>query len=118
MARVAPFRTETLDDAEQMRLRLNELVARVNASSPRVRTVRIPNVQAGMRVVIAQPDFTVGAVLVGGAVPTAGGAVPTSAPWADWQLLGDGRISLTVNGLGAAPALYAVTLVLTELEAT
>ncbi len=117
MAKIQDFRDETLKDATAMRVRLNELVARVNESSLRVKTLRIPNVQAGVTLTIASVGFSVGAITIGGVNATAGASLPTAAPYvSNWVQQADGRITCTIGGLAAFPALYAVNLVLFEAE--
>lgn len=117
MARLQPFRDETLKQPEQFRIRLNEVVKRVNDASLRVRTLRIPNVQAGVTVTLSNPGFNVGAVVLGGVNATAGAAAPTAAPWVkEWVQQGGGEITCTIGGLAAFPAIYAVNLVLFEAE--
>lgn len=114
MARLAPFRDETLRNQTEMRLRLNDLVTRVNETATQVQARRIPNVRAGQQITISAPGFTVGAILLGGVQRIDDGAAPSAAPWASWSQQTDGRILVTVNGLAAAPALYSVSLVLLE----
>jgi hypothetical protein len=75
----------------------------------------VPNVQKEMTVTIVSPGFNVGAITLGGVNPTTGTPIPATAPWvSNWVQQSDGRITLTVGGLNAAPALYAVNLVLFE----
>lgn len=112
--KLQPFRAETLADPTALRLRLNEMVRALNETATRVQHRRIPSVQSGMTINIASPEFTVGAVLVGGVSSTSGGAVPTAAPWADWVQQGDGSLRISIGGLAAAPSQYAVNLVLVE----
>jgi hypothetical protein len=65
--------------------------------------------------VLTAPGFTVGAAVVAGVAPTNGGAAPTAAPWVEHLTQQqDGRVTMSIGGLGAAPALYAVNLVLFE----
>lgn len=113
MAKLAPFRDEVLKNGDDLRVRLNELVSVVNATSTRIRHLRIPNVQAGVTITLPAPGFVVGGLLVAGVRPTAGGANPTAAPWPTWQQQADGRITCTIGGLSGS-SLYAVDLVLVE----
>ena len=117
MANVQPFRDDTLKDATQTRVRLNQLVDAVNGAPGQWSAIRVPNVQSGTPIVIKAPPFQVGAVVVGGVSPTNGGAALATAPFANWSQLGDGRLSISVLGLGSPPLLYAVNLVLLEGEA-
>lgn len=113
--KLQPFRDETLRNPVDFRNRLNEMVRRLNETSLITKAIRVPNVQTGMVVTLANPEFTVGAITIGGVSSTSGGAIPTSAPWvADWQQLPNGSIRLGIGGLAAAPAQYAVNLVLFE----
>lgn len=117
MANVQPFRDDTLKDATQMRVRLNQLVDAVNASPGQWSAIRVPNVQNGTPIVIKAPPFQVGSVVLGGITPTNGASALSVAPFVNWSQLGDGRLSISVVGLGAFPALYSVNLVLLEGEA-
>lgn len=118
MAKLAPFRDEVFKQADDLRIRLNELVSVVNDATTKLRHVRVANVQANVQVVIPAPGFTVGAIIIGGVRSTAGGASVTAAPWpADWMQQADGRITLTVGGLSGS-ALYAVDFVLVQNGAT
>lgn len=112
--RLQPFRDDTLKDAKAFRIRLNELVDAINSQTVGVAVVPLNNVQAGMTATLASPEFTVGAISIGTVRSTSGGAAPTAAPWVTWQQRPDGQVSVTVNGLAAAPALYFVSLVLHE----
>lgn len=113
MSKLAPFRDEVFKQGDDLRTRLNELVSVVNATSTRIRHLRIPNVQSGVTVTLPAPGFTVGGVLVAGVRPTAGGADPTAAPWPTWTQQADGRITCTIGGLSGS-SLYAVDVVLVE----
>lgn len=119
MQKVQPFRDETMKKPEDLRVRLNELVDTVNDGPKRWRAMRIPNVQREMKVVLADPGFPVGAIVLGGITPTNGGAIPTAAPWvSDWVQQADGRITLTVKDLSSGGKTYVVNLVLFEGEAS
>jgi len=117
MAKLQPYRDETLKDPVNFRVRLNEMVNTLNDSAGRWVAKRLQNVQAGVQVLLPNLGFTVGAIVVGGCNSTNGGAAPTSAPWCNWTQLQDGRISFTVQGLAAFPALYVVNIIIFEGEA-
>lgn len=115
--RIQPLRDGTIQDRTQLRLRLNELIEKVNETASRWVARRIPNVQTGVTVTLASPGFNVGAITIGGVNPTAGAAIPTVAPWvSNWVQQTDGRITMAIGGLAASPALFAVNLVLFEQE--
>lgn len=118
--KIQPFRDETLTDPEAFRTRLNELTKELNRPQTSVRTMRFQNVRTDSAIVIEKPGLTVGAIVLGGVMPTHGGATPpTAAPWvSNWEQQADGRITLRVGGLAASPAAYAVSLVLYGTEGT
>lgn len=116
--RIQPIREEAVKDPASLRGWLNEVVKRLLETSTRTATRKVPNVQLGVPVVTSGPDFVVGGLIVSGVKATAGAAAPAVAPWCDWTQLPDGRIVITVYGLAAAPAIYAVSLVFFESEAS
>lgn len=119
MSKLSPVRYDTLKSPDATRVVLNAMVKAINGQSgSRVRIMRLDNVQAGMAVVLNSLGFTVGAAVVGGVSPTNGGPSPTAAPYVEHlEQLPDGRLSLTIGALPAAPSLYAVRLVFFEQEA-
>lgn len=119
MSKLSPVRDDTLKSPDATRVMLNTMVKAINGQSgSRSRVMRIDNVQAAMQVILTAPGFTVGAAVVGGVSATNGGPSPTAAPYVEHlEQLPDGRLSLTIGALPAAPSLYAVRLVIFEQEA-
>jgi hypothetical protein len=116
MSKLSPVRDDTLKSPDATRVMLNTMVKAINGQTgSRTRVMRIDNVQAGMAVVLNSPGFTVGAAVVGGVSATNGGTAPVAAPYVErLEQLPDGRLSMTIGALPAAPSLYAVRLVLFE----
>lgn len=118
MPRIPPIRTEAVKDASALSIRLNDIVDIINDIPPRFVVRKVANVQAGVRVSLPFPGFTVGAVVFGGCKATSGGGVPASTPWIDWTQQGDGSVSFFVSNLPAFPALFVVYVVLFEATVT
>jgi hypothetical protein len=116
--RIQDVREETVANPQELRLRLNQVIKRVNEASPRWKALRLPSVRAGQEVALPSPGFTPAAVVLAGVNRTDGADTITAAPWLSWRLTPDGRVSVTVQGLAALPAQYAVNLVLFEGEST
>lgn len=114
--RIQPIREEAVKDPSSLRGWLNEVVKRLLETSARFSQRRVPNVQLGVPVTTAGPDYAVGGILITGVKATAGAAAPSTAPWCDWTQLPDGRLTITVYGLAAWPAIYAVSFVFFEAE--
>lgn len=118
MTKMSPFRDESVRRPEDLRVRLNDMVSALNERAGQWRAVRVANVQDAMPVVLPNPGFTVGAVVMGGVNATNGALPPGTPPWVrDWTQQADGRITLTIGGLTSNGRLYAVNLVLFEGEA-
>lgn len=117
-ATIPDFRDETVKDTATLRLRLNQLVKRANDTAARFKAVRLPTVMTGQSVFLQSPGFQVAAVVLAGVNRLDGGAAPAAAPWVSWFTQPNGTVSVTVNGLAALPAKYAVNLVLFEGDTT
>lgn len=118
MAKVQPFRDESIEDRSAMRVRLNELVQVVNETRLDAKVLRVDNVTSTTTLTLPGPGFTVGAIVLGGLWSTKGVSVPTSAPWvSNWKQQQDGRITCTIGGLTSGQT-YAASLVLFGTERT
>lgn len=124
MSKVQPFREASLQKPEDLRTRLNELVSVVNERSRSWVVLRIPDVrppEAARGLVLANPGFPVGAIVLGGVMPTNGGDTVGDERLA-WSQRADGHIVVKVtNFVGSAAGskrTYAVSLVLFEGGAT
>lgn len=117
-ATIPEFRDDTVRDPTTLRLRLNQLVKRTNEVGPRFKTVRLPTVMTGQSIVLQSPGFTVVAVTLAGVNRIDAGAALATSPWVSWFTQQDGTVNVSINGLAALPAKYAVNLVLFEGEAT
>lgn len=117
-ATIPSLRDETVENAQELRLRLNQLIKRVNESPASWKAVRLPSVRNGQEVALQSPGFNVAAVTLAGVTRTNGSDTMTAAPWVSWRIAPDGRLAVTVSGLSALPAQYAVNLVLFEGDST
>lgn len=102
---------------EALQRYLSRLVGRLNDALPsRRRLIRINDISAtSSTAVLAAPGIAVGGVALVGLRRTDAAASYTSAVFADWQLLGDGRLSVRFVGLPATGR-YTATLEVIENE--
>lgn len=114
---VPEFRDDTMQDPAQLRLRLNQLVKAVNAQTPRFKVMRFASVTNQNVLIVPNPGFPVGAIVLGqfkttdGSTPSLGNKTPTVS----WFTQPDGQLNVTLGYL-TSPERWTVTLVLFEGE--
>lgn len=120
--KLQPIRDDNVTDPKALRLRLNQMVTALNAPQSNHAVQVLPSVVPGQSVILQNPGFPVGAIVLGGVRRVDGGALQTtSAPWLYWSQLGDGTLQVSLYGLTTTnpptPAKYEISVVLMERSA-